>query len=141
MSRTTCKTTKISRHVVRQERKQIVLLRLFLVFYILLSSLSGLYSVLLLALQVIVYIVTHQLLPKGVLVLLLIAMSSTINVISSLAIWKWKQWGVYGFVSSVLISFLALGINKGIDQIDIVVSFAILLLFSWLIIPIWCYLK
>ena len=141
MSRTTCKTTKISRHVVRQERKQIVLLRLFLVFYILLSSISGLYSVLLLALQVIVYIVTHQLLPKGVLVLLLIAMSSTINVISSLAIWKWKQWGVYGFVSSVLISFLALGINKGIDLIDIVVSFAILLLFTWLIIPIWCYLK
>jgi hypothetical protein len=111
------------------ERKRGGCLTAFLILMLIGNPLAGLYYLL-------AGSTVRQSLPTlpewAIPVLGLLALA---NFVFAIAIWKWKRWGVYGFVGSSLVAFLVNLIGIGI----LVALFGLVgvVILAFLLRPIW----
>ena len=76
--------------------------------------------------------------PQWAIVLLTIG--GAVNVASSIAVWKWKRWGVYSFFAMATV---ALGVNLaiGVPAFSLVMGLLGPVILALLIRPIWRYMR
>lgn len=114
--------------MIRKKKTRGILLTIFLVLGIIINS----YSSVMWLLQMILN--KKAIYSKTPLFFL----TTTVTLIFLQAIWKGKKWGVYGFISWVLITLFVLGKDMALE--NVIYSVASLLLFVFLIFPTWRYL-
>ena len=69
-----------------------------------------------------------------------LGVSSIINIICAIGIWKWKKWGVYGLVITTLI-VVATNISIGISINRALLGFIGLAIIIFLVNPLWKYFE
>ena len=66
--------------------------------------------------------------------------SSLLNVASAVAIWRWRRWGVYGFVVTSALVFIT-NVGRGVPILHGALGLLGIVILGVLIRPVWGSLK
>lgn len=122
---------------IHPERKRGKLLSMFLIF----SLVANPSLILFYVVSIIDPTLRQAVLSQGELTPELNILLSICSFAFAFAIWKWKKWGVYGFIIIYLIEFVII-MSKGQDTFQFTLFWILGIIFSiFLFRPVWRYME
>ena len=102
----------------------------FLIFMIIVNALTA-----------ILYIVQHEVIAKSFpalhpALIAVLTLATVVNIFLAIAVWKWKKWGVYGFVIVAIFAF-AINMYVGVPVISAFIGLLGPIILALLVRPKW----